>query len=332
MDYLSVVQVGLRLFMPIVIGYILLKVKVIDMDVVNAGNRYLLSIGYPLLAFRAISKNKLREISFIPFFIGGLMVVTMYATCAVVFIFPRIKDKFYYWLSSLLPCTYTNYLIIGLPIFNQIWDEGDVMVSVINLSNDIISVPIFLILSNIYNLKVRNEKKGSSQDDEQEKFSFKILLHILLRVIKNPIIIANVCGLIWSSIGLDMPTFPNRIVNIIADGVLSYSLVTVGGFLSQFAVISCPYIQFFICVFLRHCYTSLLAGLYCYILNVDKLLSRQCMLMTCMPSAAAAFILTMDANCGPGVSSTVILFSILLCIPAVIMWSAVLDVLKIYKV
>lgn len=331
MDYVDIIQVGVRILLLIAIGFICIKFEFVDKDVIPNVNRFLLNCCYPALIFRSVAATKIKEINFIPFAIGGLVVISLYIVCAFVFLIPNkwLKNRFYYFLSTSLPSNYTNYLIIGLPFFTSMWPgQSNVMITVINLSNDLVCVPIFLISSNLYQVHKSNQMHKANKDGIVEKFDFKMLGTILLNIVKNPIIIGNVVGFIWSGAGWSICPFLQHVADFMADGVLALCLFCVGGFLSQYSLIACPWLQFVICVILRDLVMPLFGFAYAKAFKLDKDLAYQCTLMPMMPSATASFMLTYSNNCGPGVSSTMIFWSTVLVVPAMIAWIAVIDSLQ----
>lgn len=329
-DVGPVVQEGVAIILLIVAGYVITKFKFINKKTIDTVNKFLLRLCYPPLIFRAVGKCSFSSIDFTPMLIGILVIVSNYVLIAIVFFLP-LDDKWYYYLSTIMPSVYTNYLIIGLPFFHVIWGDDDVMVTIINLTNDLICVPLYLILANIYQIKLRNKAHKEAGDGIEEKFSFKLILTIIKNIILNPIMFGNIVGFIWA--GAEWPIFPflSNLCNYPADGVLGLCLMCVGGFLSQFSIISCPWPQFIVCVLTKHVMMSLIAALFCAALGVNGTLSRQCALMTTMPSATASFLLSYTNKTGPGVSSTMLFFSTILCIPAMIAWLSIFDALHIFE-
>ena len=221
-------------------------------------------------------------------------------------------------------------LIIGLPFFHVMWSTGDVMVTVINLTNDLVCVPIFLVTSTIYRIRMNNKRHKELGDGQEEKFSFKIIFIIIKNIVLNPIMFGNILGFIWAGAGWKFCPFIQDFADCMADGVLGLCLLNVGGFLSQYSIIACPWIQFICCVLIKHFSMSIISGLFCAALNLNHTLCRQTMLMTALPSATASFLLSYNNRTGPGVSTTMLLFSTILCVPAMIMWLSILDALNIF--
>lgn len=329
MNYWPVIQTGIGILLLIAIGYIIVKAKLISYQTITSTNKFLLTLCYPPLIFRSVAKSKFSQLDFSPMLIGALIVVSNYFICLVVSFFT--KKKFFYFLSTALPVCYTNYLIIGVPFFHVLWGTVDAMVTIINLTNDIICVPIYLILANIFQIRERNKIHKEKNDGLYEKFDFMLILRIIKNIILNPIMFGNIISFIWAGIGWKIPVFVLGVANLAADGVLGLCLICVGGFLSQFALIACPWGQFIFCCLGRHVFMSLMAAIFCYAFKIEHLLARQCTLLAALPSATASFLLSHTNGTGPGASSTMIFFSTILCVPAMIMWLSILDALHIFE-
>lgn len=329
MNYWPVIQTGIGLLLIIAAGYIITKLKLISAYTIDATNRFLLKLCYPPMIFRAVAKQKFADIDFHPMLIGGMIIVATYTFCLIIFCL-RSDKSFFYYCSSTLPSIYTNYLIIGIPFFEVIWGDNVSMVTILNLTNDIVTVPIYLIIANIFRIRENNKKHAENNDGITEKFSFKILFTIVKNIVLNPIMFGNIISFIWAGFGWKFPDFIQAVADIAANGVLASCLLCVGGFLSQNAIIACPWPQFIFCIFVRHFMMSLFAAVFSYAFKIDHLLARQCTIMAALPSATASFLLAHQNGTGPGCSSTLIFFSTILCVPAMIGWLSALDALKIF--
>lgn len=167
-NYVDIVQVGCALLTIIAFGFIAFKFKFLPLPSIPVLNKFLLKVCYLCLVARNLAKKKLKDLDFTPFFIGALETLGTHIVLALCFLFP-LKDRFKCYLSCILPCSFVNYLVIGIPVFDAIWDpSGNIMVSMMTLSNDLVTVPIYLVMSNIYLAKqqrreaARAEKRGRS--------------------------------------------------------------------------------------------------------------------------------------------------------------------------
>ncbi|OHT16707.1 Auxin Efflux Carrier family protein [Tritrichomonas foetus] len=329
-DYLQVAQSGISMLITILIGYFVNKFKLMDYKAVDHINVFLLKICYLPMIMRVIAVNDIRHLSIMPFVVGICGNLSTHIFFLIIFLFP-FKKKFKMYLSSVLPSVYINYLIVGFPIFNAIWPENEnVMITVICLSNDLISVPIYLFLSNIYNIRKENQKHKEAFDGQEVKFSFRIFLQIGKRVITNPIIIGIVLGFVYSATGWKLCTFLDSFLKSFGNSVLALCLYCVGGFLSQHSLIACNWIHFVACLLVRHVVMPGFVALYSYLFGLSGKLSRQCVIMSCLPSATASYILSTNAGVGAGLSSTMIFWTTIFCVPFMLGWLFTFNALNIF--
>ena len=327
-DYSNVIQVGASMLATILIAFMLVRFQLIPFSAIGHLNRFLLKCCYlPLLA-RAISVRNLSDIYFTPAVVGALANLAVHLLFALVFLFP-LRDRFFYYVSSVLPTVYINYLIVGIPVFNAIWPESEnVVIAVMTLSNDVVCVPSFLIFSKIYEQYRRN--RDPTRSDAGEGFTAKLCGQIVLRVVLNPIMLGNVVGYIYAATGWKMCPFLWDLMKYTADSVLALSLFCVGGFLSQHSLIACHWLHFLICVFSRHIVFPGIVALLSMAFKLTGRLTRQCVLMACNPSATACYILAADAKLGQGVASTMIFWTTLVCVPLQVLWLFVFDSFNLF--
>ena len=100
-------------------------------------------------------------------------------------------------------------------------------------------------------------------------------------------------------------------------------------FITEF--INCSKLYSFCCIcLLRHIVFPLLIALFCYAFKVNGKLSRQCIIMGCLPSASASFPLEAEADLKPGLASTLIFWTTIFCVPFQILWLFVMNQFNIF--
>ena len=322
-------QVGIGMLIITAIGFTLGKLKVFRGEDVPILNKYVFKLNFIPLMARVIMVKKLSELNFMPLIDSILTSLATYIFVIPVIFFPW-KDRFAMFLSIILPSAYINYVVSGLPVFNAIWDESEgVVVSILTLANDLLVVPAYLILSEIYIMRKNNEKRRESGEPEL-KFSPKQIGKILLQVIKSPILIGDIVGFVYAATGLPMPTYLKSLTTIMGDVVLPISLFSVGIFLAQHSFIACHWLKFIVMLLIRHVISPLFAGVFAFVLKFNARLSRQCCIMTASPTAVACYLITAQSGIGAGAASTMIFWTTVLSVPFIIGWIAVLDKLQIF--
>jgi len=328
-DYGNVINVGIGMIIIIGIGFFMSKKGIFIQKDSAPVNLFVFKVCFFFLLARALASRKLSELDFRPFLIAGLMCICVFIVFTLIFAFP-LKEKFALYISSVLPATYINYIISGIPIFNSLWPEKEnVMVSLMTLSNDIVTAPIFLILVGFYNVKQLN-KKRIEEGLEPEEFSFSVLGKILLNVIKSPILLGNILGMLYSLTGLKVPVFLQKLMQYMGDTALPLALFGVGVFLAQHSLMSCHWLQFALCAIGRFFVGSTFAAIFCYLLKLPPRLSRQCIIIGAQPTAVATYVLSSSAGIGQNVASTMIFWTTILTVPVIIAWFSILDGLGLF--
>ena len=329
-DYSGVIQVGASMLATIMIAFVLCRFKLIPVASIGCMNRFLLKCCYlPLLA-SDIAVRDLYEIYFTPAIVSAVTIISCQILLAIAFLLP-LHGRFLYYVSSLLPAVFINYLIVGIPVFNAIWPESEnVMIAVMTLGNDLLIVPSFLVFSNIYQRRKRNKQHELDGDGIVEKFSPKLLGQIAMRVLLNPIVFGSILGYVYAGTGWKMCPFLGNLMNCLANAVLALSLFCVGGFLSQHSFIACHWAHFLVCILIRHVGFPGIVALLSMAFKLSGRLTRQCVLMACNPAATGGYILAADAKIGQGISSTMIFWSTLLCVPMQLAWLYTFDSLNLF--
>ena len=311
------------------IGFVLSKLKIIKQKHSAPVNAMSFKIGFLPLVARAIAPKDLLSIDFQPFGIAALMSVFTYLAVSLIMIYP-FKDRFGTYLATVLPCTYINYIISGIPVFNALWPpEEGIVVSMMTLSNDLVTAPIYLTLVGIYDVRRQNIQR-KAEGLEPVSFSLKTIGNILFNVIKSPILLGNIAGLLYAATGLKVPIFLKQLMQYTGDLVFSLSLLCVGVFLAQHSLMSCNWVQFIFCLFVRFFVGATIAGLFCEILGTSARIARQCMIIGAQPTAVASFVLATGARIGEGCASTLIFWTTILTVPVIIIWFSLLDALNIF--
>ena len=332
-DYTNVLQIGAAILIEIAIGFVSCKLKIFNEEATLAVNRFLLKCCYLPMIARALAVKDMSSLSFMPFVVPVLTTTTCAIILGVICYFSRcFKDRMYMFTSTYLATHYINYLIIGLPIFNSLWgEEENQVLAVQNISGDCFSVPLFLVVARIYEVERENKKHKEANDGLEEKIDWHLPLSIIKGIITNNLIIGNILGFIYAATKWDMCPYLWDVMKFLGDSVLPLAMFTVGGFLSRHSIIACNFFHLLVCILIRHIIFPACTGVWCSILGLAPKVSRQVLIMTCLPTATASYLLSEVYKTGPGCASSMILWSTVLCIPAIIVWLIVLDKLHIFE-
>ena len=323
-DYLNIIYIGLAMISIMILGFVCGKTKVITKEGAAVCNKFAFKVCMLPVIARMLTSKDFGTINWWPLLISTLMAICTILTLCIIYAFP-LKDKLGTYVSCLMPAGYINYVVSGIPIFGAIWDPSESsVVSIMTLANDLLTNPTYLILGAIWAIRQTNIERRKNGEAEK-KFSFSDLKVVLLRIIQSPILQGNAFGLIYAATGLPLPTFIADFLKLAGDVVLPMSLFCVGVFLSNNSLIACSWLKFIGCVAVRHFISPLWSILWCYVFKLPGKLSRQCIIMTAQPTAAAAYLLAEASGLGQGIASTMVFWTTIICIPVIIFWLWLFD-------
>lgn len=323
-NYLSIISVGLAMICIMAIGYTCGKLKIISKEGAAILNKYVFKVCFVPVIARMLASKDFGSINWWPLLISASMAICVILTLCVIFTFP-LKDKLGTYVSCLMPAGYINYVISGIPIFCSIWDSTESsVVSIMTLANDLLTNPTYLVLGALWAIKKANIDRKKN-GEEEKSFSFSDVKLVLLRIVQSPILQGNAVGLIYAATGLPLPIFLSDFLKLAGDVVLPMSLFCVGVFLSNNSLVACSWVKFIGCILVRHFIAPAWAVLWCYVFKLPGKLSRQCVIMTAQPTAAAAYLLAEASGLGQGIASTMVFWSTIVCIPAIIFWLWLFD-------
>lgn len=330
MDYSNVISVGASMLIIIIIGFVLTKFKIIPKSESDPINSFVFRVGFLPLTLRMLAGKDAHDFNFFPLAIGALHSLGLYAVSLFLFAWPKLHDKLGFYLSTVFPAGYLNYIISGLPIFDSLWlPEEEVMIPMITLSNDLVTSPIFLFMSGIYEI-ANDNKKLKENGKPPRKMTCSLILNVFSRCLKNPILLGNLFGLLYASTALPVPKFLGQILKLLGDTCLPLALFCIGAFLAEHSIISCPIPQFLLCMVLRIFIGPFFGCVFSYVLKLPPRLARQCVIMTAQPSAVSCYTLADAAHIGAGASSTMVFWSTLFTVPALIIWLTIMDKLHLF--
>ncbi|MGL1891489.1 MAG: AEC family transporter [Spirochaetaceae bacterium] len=206
----------LPVFLLIVTGVVLKKVKLIDADFISKASKLVFKVALPVLIFLNISKSNFtqainpKEIMFI--------IIIVSVTVLILFIVSGFIIKDGASRGVFIQGAFrSNIAIIGLAIIYNLFGE-------VGLTKSSILMLFTFPLYNIYavlvlTISLENGRKGSG-------------LLILKAIITNPLIIAALVALPFSIFNIETGIIVNKYLNYIARMTLPLALLGVGGSLS----------------------------------------------------------------------------------------------------
>lgn len=221
-NFIFSINATIPIFFVILLGYILKQKKFITDEFAMVANKYVFSVALPVMLFEEISSADIRQVMNLKFFLYCFVVtIAMFALVWVIAIC-TLKDKTMVGAFAQGGAR-GSAAILGVAFVENIC--GDIGMTPLMI---VASVPFFNMLSVI--ILVFNANNKDNKDYGKIKNSF-------INIIKNPIIIGILIGLIFSLLRIDLPIIADRTLGYISRTATPIALISVGaGFDTKHAI------------------------------------------------------------------------------------------------
>lgn len=207
---MGILAICMPIFIVIILGNILLRLKLIDHDFIYASNKLVMNVFLPVLLFYEITKSNFNEVfSYKHVIIVLSAILIMFL---ISFPFARLlklsKETTRTFVSNNFRA---NAAFIGLPVcFYAFGSQG--------LSIASIFIAFLVPINNI--LGIIAHSTGS--------YKFSDIKEIIKSTFLNPLIIACILGIIFSVLVIPVPEFINRTFSILSGVALPLALLGIG--------------------------------------------------------------------------------------------------------
>ena len=205
------------LFLIIFIGALLRWAKIADDNWSSVLNSFALKIGLPALIFSALSKTNFvfSEQSEL-IYANSLFLIVSFVVAYIVAKLLRLNSKN---LRTLFIClAFGNVAYLGIPTLIQIFGE-----SILSIASLIVAIYVFWMFTvgiGFLDYSTQRNKKG-------------IIKKILFDLVKNPLLISVVLGLLVAGLGISIPDILSKSITMISASVTPTVLIVIGLFIGK---------------------------------------------------------------------------------------------------
>ena len=200
------------IFILISLGYMIKLLKLADKKTVDAVNGWAFKVFFPVLLFYNIYKTESTDvlnIKLIIFTVAGVLLVFALGYIAVLFLSKENKKR-----GVMLQGFFrANYAILGVPLVSYICGNNTSGLASLMV---VVVIPVFNILA-VIALEIFRE--GNRKIN---------VLKILMGIIKNPLIIGCIVGLIGFGFGVKLPYVIEKTVKDVASMATALSIIVLG--------------------------------------------------------------------------------------------------------
>lgn len=209
------ISVVLPIFIIILLGYIIKKLKLIDDHVVTTMNNLVFTLALPAMLFKDIATSNFHESFNLKLVLLSLSITLI--SFIVFWIFAKFFVKDHYSIGSFVQASFRgNFAIIGLPIIASITGNDNTATASLILT---FVIPLYSILSVIV-LTISTNHKDTSLIHNLKSSSWSI--------IKNPMIIGILLAIFFSLFKIPIPSVALSSIKTLANMTTPVALICIG--------------------------------------------------------------------------------------------------------
>ena len=197
------------IFIVILLGIFLQRLGFFSEKTKDEMVKLVFYVGTPALIFDSVASASLYE-SFNPRFISFILIAIFVLIALVIALCFFIKDNFK--KAAVVQLGFrSNFAIVGMPLAKYLLDESGVSETAVLLSFVVITYNVMVsVILSYYTGKEKNFKA------------------MLTNIVKNPLIIGTVSGLIFAVLQIPIPKFISSSLDIVGQTAMSVGLLVLG--------------------------------------------------------------------------------------------------------
>ncbi|SEG04530.1 hypothetical protein SAMN04487934_1079 [Eubacterium ruminantium] len=223
-NFIFSINVTAPIFLMMLLGYILKKLKIISDGFVSAANKYVFVTALPVMLFKDIAYTDIVDNIKGSFVLFCMLVTISMFLLVWLLSYLFLKDKRLVGAFAQAGAR-GSAAVLGVAFVENICGNAGMAPMMI-----VSAVPFFNILSVI--ILTFSEGLGKETSLSREEAARKKKANIkkaFFNILKNPIIIGIFTGLVFSASGLDMPKIPGKMIDYISSTATPIALLAIGG-------------------------------------------------------------------------------------------------------
>lgn len=211
-DFIFSLNTTIPIFLVILLGWILKQVGIFDTEFIKGADKYVFKVALPLLLFKDISSANIQEVFQLKFVLFCMTTTTIMFLGIWFFTSLFMKEKSMVGAFSQAAAR-GSAAVLGIAFVENIYGNTELAALMI-----VSAVPLYNIYSVIILTFCSNER------DYNKSF----IKEAFKNVIKNPIIISILVGLIFALLQIPIPVIPMKTITSIASTATPIALVVIG--------------------------------------------------------------------------------------------------------
>ena len=204
------------IFIMVFIGAVIKRIKFLDDSFFAQSERLVFKIALPAMLFLEVAKSEksvMFDGNFILYCVLGV-VLSFVLLCVTVPLFIKSNDK----RGAFIQGAYrSNFAILGVPLAENMFGNAGV-------SQIAMVMPFAITLFNFFAVLILSIY---APEDKQVKPG-QMIKNIIVNVIKNPLILSVVAGVLFTVIGIPLPLVANKSLTYLSNMSLPLALMSLG--------------------------------------------------------------------------------------------------------
>lgn len=288
----------LSVALVVLIGWIAGRFNIIDKNLDNGFNIFILKFSLPILLFYTAATANLKQL-FDPR-MNGAFAVGLIGMFILTFLFHKLilKRDLHISAESAFVCAYPNSAFLGIPLMTSIVGMSAMIPIVVsNIIVGVFVIPATLIMIEIGLF-------GS------EKVNFR---HIILKIIQTPLISMSLLGMLFAICSIKLPSVIDHTCKMLGGTAPGISLFALGLIMSRFKIRLSKLASLNIfCKIIIH--PLMMVGIV-KLFGITGILAKELIVLCALPTAISSTIFSVTFNIEPeeNVSSTILgtIFSVI---------------------
>ncbi|MBQ0756287.1 MAG: AEC family transporter [Amphritea sp.] len=304
-------DIVIPVFLLMVLGWWCSRSGLLEESSASALNRYVYYIAVPALMFTSTASVDIQAVlrwDFIAVYLGGSVIAVMMAFLG----WRRLKlEAPLDWTVIALNSAWANTVYMGVPIFYFLFgDRGTLPVIIATLVSNLVFILILALMS-----ELQNNDGGVLK---------KLKALVVQALLKNPVMMAPILGMLGSVSGISLPTAIITPMNMLAPSAAPVALFALGMSLSGLKVRRAGFDLAWLSLVKLIIHPLATWGL-ALLLNLDPYWTASAVLLSSLPTGAMVYVLAQQYNTRVTLSSATIMVTTIF---SVITLAFLLPVLK----
>lgn len=223
-NFIFSLNVTIPIFLMILLGYIIRKMGIISDGFVSAANKYVFLVALPVMLFKDISETDVADQMTGDFLLFCMIVTIVMFLLVWLLTYLFVKDKTMVGAFAQAGVR-GSAAVLGVAFVENICGNSGMAPMMI-----VAAVPFFNILSVIIlTFSADMGKVNPASEEERRQIRSKNIKKAFINILKNPIILGILAGLLFSLSGLSMPAIPAKTITYISNTATPIALIAIGG-------------------------------------------------------------------------------------------------------